>query len=140
MAANFSPPPSVARPEVPGWVPPQTTKQNLEWADLRTIELSLLDSLDPEVVRGLVETTKKAIKDDGFLFLMDFGVSIEQVGSGRSCWRGSGDRVLMRVSCIVSLVWHSICMRIFRRRIRKGCYGILLRDCLLGSSRVLVGR
>ncbi|KAF8857022.1 Clavaminate synthase-like protein [Acephala macrosclerotiorum] len=79
MAANFSPPPSVARPEVPEWIPPQPTKQDLEWADLRTIELSLLDSPDPDVGRGLVEMTKKAIKEDGFLFLMDYGVSIEQL-------------------------------------------------------------
>ncbi|CZR64271.1 related to leucoanthocyanidin dioxygenase [Phialocephala subalpina] len=81
MAANFSPPPSVAssKPPVPEWIPPQPTKEKLEWADLRTIELSLLDSSDPEVVRGVVETTKKAIKEDGFLFLTDYGVSIEQL-------------------------------------------------------------
>lgn len=80
MLANFSPPvASVEKPEVPKWIPPQTTKEKLEWADLRTIELSLLDSPDVEVVKKLVETTKAAIKEDGFLFLTDYGVSLEQV-------------------------------------------------------------
>ncbi len=80
MAANFSPPVvNCEKPEVPKWNPPQPTKQNLEWADLRTIELSLLDSPDPDVVAKLVATTKTAIKDDGFLFLTNYGVSLEQV-------------------------------------------------------------
>ncbi len=52
---------------------------DLEWADLRTIELSLLDSPDPAVVADLVATTKTAIKEDGFLFLTNYGVSLEQV-------------------------------------------------------------
>lgn len=57
---------------------------NLDWADLRTIELSLLDSEDPAVVADLVATTKAAIKNDGFLFLKEYGVSLEQVRSIRS--------------------------------------------------------
>ncbi|KUJ14690.1 Clavaminate synthase-like protein [Mollisia scopiformis] len=80
MAANFSPPvASCEKQQVPEWIPPQTTKEKLEWADLRTIELSLLDSPDPEVVKKLVETTKSAIKEDGFLFLTNYGVSLEQL-------------------------------------------------------------
>jgi hypothetical protein len=51
---------------------------DLDWADLRAIELSLLNSPDPEVVARLV-ATKAAIKEDGFLFLTDYGVSLEQV-------------------------------------------------------------
>lgn len=80
MAADFEPP--VARgdkPNVPEWTPPKETKEKLEWADLRTIELSLLDDPDPEVVKTLVDTTKAAIKEDGFLFLTNYGVSLEQV-------------------------------------------------------------
>lgn len=80
MSANFSPPVAkLEKTEVPEWIPPQTTKEKLEWADLRTIELSLLDSPDAEVVRTLVNTTQAAIKEDGFLFLTDYGVSLEQV-------------------------------------------------------------
>jgi len=55
----------------------------LDWADLRTIELSLLDSPDARVVAKLVATTKVAIKEDGFLFLTDYGVSLEQVDRSR---------------------------------------------------------
>jgi hypothetical protein len=40
----------------------------------------LLDSDDPAVVDGLVQKVKIAIRDDGFLFLEDYGVSLEQVG------------------------------------------------------------
>lgn len=85
MAALFNPPNSShPKPEVPPWIPPQPTKMNLDWADLRTIELSLLDSEDPAVVADLVATTKAAIKNDGFLFLKEYGVSLEQVRSIRS--------------------------------------------------------
>lgn len=80
MAAPFSPPISkTLKPEVPKWAPPQPTRMDLDWADLRTIELSLLDSPDPEVVANLVATTKAAIAEDGFLFLTNYGISLEQV-------------------------------------------------------------
>ena len=80
MTAPFKAPVStVDKPEIPPWIPPQETKMDLEWADLRTIELSLLDSGDPDIVAELVATTKAAIKADGFLFLTNYGVSLEQV-------------------------------------------------------------
>ncbi|PBP20810.1 hypothetical protein BUE80_DR008431 [Diplocarpon rosae] len=79
MAAPFIPPSSAGKPNVPTWVPPQPTQLPLEWAELRTIELSLLDSQEPDVVAALVATTKAAIKEDGFLFLTDYGVSLEQL-------------------------------------------------------------
>lgn len=80
MAAPFTPPEAVlAKPEVPKWIPPEPTKKNLDWANLRTIELSLLDSPDPAIVAELISTTKAAIKEDGFLFLTDYGVSLSQL-------------------------------------------------------------
>lgn len=80
MAPPFSLPKSaVQRPKIPAWIPPEPTKMDLDWAELRTIELSLADSPDPGVVTKLIETTKSAIKEDGFLFLTDYGVSLEQV-------------------------------------------------------------
>jgi isopenicillin N synthase-like dioxygenase len=80
MAAPFVPPTSkVRKPEVPKWVPPEPTKMDLDWAKLYTIELALLDSPDPTVVTNLVETTKQAIKEDGFLYLTNYGVSLEQL-------------------------------------------------------------
>ncbi|ORY28195.1 hypothetical protein BCR39DRAFT_599155 [Naematelia encephala] len=80
MAAPFDPPTNFeTKPHVPPWVPPPATKEPLDWAHLRTIELSLLDSPDPAVVQKLVETAKAAIKEDGFLYLTDYGVSLEQL-------------------------------------------------------------
>lgn len=38
-----------------------------------------MDSDDPEVVDNLVQQVKGAIREDGFLFLEDYGVSLEQV-------------------------------------------------------------
>jgi len=64
---------------VPTWIPPEPTKENLDWADLRTIDLSLLDSADSKVVDDLVALTKTAIKEDGFLYLINYGVSLEQL-------------------------------------------------------------
>ncbi|RDW69979.1 hypothetical protein BP5796_08376 [Coleophoma crateriformis] len=73
--ALFNPPsPSISKPTVPKWIPPKTTEMVTDWADLRTIDLSLLDSPDPAVVEELVATTKAAIKEDGFLFLTDYGL------------------------------------------------------------------
>lgn len=52
---------------------------DLDWAQLRTVELSLLDSPDPDIVAELVATTKKAIKEDGFIYLTNCGVSLEDL-------------------------------------------------------------
>ncbi|KAL2004922.1 hypothetical protein VTN00DRAFT_2772 [Thermoascus crustaceus] len=80
MAAPFTPPVSnIRKREVPKWVPPQPTRMDLDWADLHTIDLALLDSPDPDVVAKLIATTKEAIKEDGFLFLTNYGISLEQL-------------------------------------------------------------
>ena len=79
MATPFIAPDPTGKPPVPRWAAPEPTQMNLDWVDLRTIELSLLDSPDSKVVSKLVETTKAAIKEDGFLFLTNYGVSLEQV-------------------------------------------------------------
>lgn len=64
---------------MPQWTPPEPTKLDLDWASLHTIELSLLDSPDSKVVEDLVQITKTAIKEDGFLYLTNYGVSLEQL-------------------------------------------------------------
>lgn len=81
MAEAFNPPAAdlPGKPFVEQWVPPSTTKLDIDWAQLRTIELSLLDSPDPKVVQNLVDTCRAAIRDDGFIFLTDYGVSYDQV-------------------------------------------------------------
>lgn len=80
-AAPFNPPAAdlPGKPFVPEWVPPPITKQTENFAELSSIDLSLLDSEDPEVVNNLVQQVKKAIRDDGFLFLENYGISLEQV-------------------------------------------------------------
>ncbi|KAK5729681.1 hypothetical protein LTR17_011758 [Elasticomyces elasticus] len=67
------------KPFVPAWNAPPVTQEKHNFAQLKSIDLSLLDSEDPVVVDGLVQTVKIAIRNDGFLFLEDYGVSLEQL-------------------------------------------------------------
>lgn len=77
-AAPFQPPTLAGKPEIAPWVPPAATNEQHDFAELHTIDLSLLDSSDSQVVAKLVKTTKEAIKKDGFLYLVNYGVTIEQ--------------------------------------------------------------
>lgn len=88
MAELFNPPAAdlPGKPFVEQWIPPSTTKLDIDWAQLRTIELSLLDSPDPKVVQNLVDTCRAAIRDDGFIFLTDYGVSYDQVSRIEMGW------------------------------------------------------
>lgn len=81
-AAPFNPPSAdlPGKPSVPQWIPPPITKETHNFAQLKSIDLSLLDSEDPAVVDHLVQQVKQAIRDDGFLFLENYGISLEQVG------------------------------------------------------------
>lgn len=80
-AAPFNPPsPNLpGKPHVDAWVPPPVTKDTSDFAKLQYIDLSKLDSDDPSVVAGLVDQVKTAIREDGFLFLQNYGISYEQV-------------------------------------------------------------
>ncbi|PIG86558.1 gibberellin 3-beta hydroxylase [Aspergillus arachidicola] len=80
-AAPFNPPSAdlPGKPFVPEWVPPPVTKEKHNFAELKSIDLSLLDSEDPAVVDDLVQQVKVAIRNDGFLFLENYGVSLEQL-------------------------------------------------------------
>lgn len=80
-SAPFNPPQAnlPGKPFVPGWVPPPVTKETHNFAKLKSIDLSLLDSDDPAVVDNLIQQVKIAIRDDGFLFLENYGISLEQV-------------------------------------------------------------
>lgn len=82
-ATAFNPPATdfPGKPFVPEWIPPPVTKEKENFADLQSIDLSLLDSEDPAVVDDLIQRVKAAIRDDGFLFLENYGVSLEQVRS-----------------------------------------------------------
>jgi hypothetical protein len=80
-ATPFNPPSASlpGKPFVPEWIPPPVTKEQYNFAKLKSIDLSLCDSDDPAVVDDLIQQVKGAIRDDGFLFLQNYGVSLEQV-------------------------------------------------------------
>lgn len=80
-AATFNPPSAdlPGKPFVPAWNPPAVTQEKHNFAQLKSIDLSLLDSEDPAVVDQLVQQVKTAIRDDGFLFLENYGVSLDQL-------------------------------------------------------------
>lgn len=59
-------------------IPPPATKEKHNFAELETIDLSKLDG-DEEAQRKLVADVKRAIREDGFLFLENYGVSLEQL-------------------------------------------------------------
>ncbi|WVW84358.1 hypothetical protein I302_106392 [Kwoniella bestiolae CBS 10118] len=67
------------KPHVPDWFPPPATKADLDFAKLRTIDLSIMDSGDETAIKELVAMTKQAILEDGFLFIERYGVSLEQL-------------------------------------------------------------
>lgn len=83
--APFKPPPAdlPGKPSVRPWIPPPVTQEKENFAELSSIDLSLLDSDDPAVVNALVQKVKSAIRDDGFLFLENYGISLEQVSIER---------------------------------------------------------
>ncbi|THX72337.1 Clavaminate synthase-like protein [Aureobasidium pullulans] len=78
--APFNPPsPSMAdKPSVPQWIPPPATKEKHNFAELETIDLSKLDG-DEKAQQELVSDVKRAIREDGFLFLENYGISLEQL-------------------------------------------------------------
>jgi hypothetical protein len=80
-SAPFQPPPAdgPGKVHIDNWVPPPVTKQVDNFAQLSTIDLSLMDSDDPAVVSKLEQQIKRAIREDGFLFLENYGVDIDQV-------------------------------------------------------------
>jgi hypothetical protein len=80
-AIPFNPPlaNSPGKPFVPEWIPPPVTNKQHNFAKLKSIDLSLLHSDDQAVVDDLIQQVKGAIRDDGFLFLQNYGVSLEQV-------------------------------------------------------------
>jgi isopenicillin N synthase-like dioxygenase len=80
-AAPFKPPAAdlPGKPFVPDWIPPPITKETHNFAQLKSIDLSKLDPEDPAVVDNLVKEVKQAIRNDGFLFLENYGISLEQL-------------------------------------------------------------
>jgi len=53
------------------------TKENLDWADLVTLDFALLTT--PEGKKQLAETLVKAVREDGFFYVKNFNISQERV-------------------------------------------------------------
>lgn len=69
---------SSGKPTIPEWVPPPETKLDLEWQPLRVLDLSLLDG-DLEQQKTCEETCKKALMNEGFLLISNYGVEPKDV-------------------------------------------------------------
>jgi len=69
----------VVEPELVSWIEPPTTKEDLLWANLETIDLKQLDSEDVTVQQALYAQTKKALSVDGFILVEGLGVTPEQI-------------------------------------------------------------
>ncbi|KAI0090928.1 Clavaminate synthase-like protein [Irpex rosettiformis] len=53
------------------------TKENLDWADLITVDLSLYNT--PEGKKQLAQTLIKAVREDGFFYVKNFNISQDRV-------------------------------------------------------------
>ncbi|TCD67745.1 hypothetical protein EIP91_011987 [Steccherinum ochraceum] len=67
----------VAVPELGSFNFVPETKENLDWADLITVDLSLYNT--PEGKQELARTLIKAVREDGFFYVKNFNVSQERV-------------------------------------------------------------
>lgn len=55
----------------------QCLQENLDWADLITVDFSLLAT--PEGKQQLAQTLLKAVREDGFFYVKNFNISQERV-------------------------------------------------------------
>ncbi|KAF7964348.1 hypothetical protein HWV62_9735, partial [Athelia sp. TMB] len=61
--------------DVPNWQPPKVTGEELEWADILTVDLSLFDTDKA----ALVETVSTALQRDGFFYVVGHGIEPERL-------------------------------------------------------------
>ncbi|KXN92322.1 hypothetical protein AN958_08553 [Leucoagaricus sp. SymC.cos] len=64
-------------PHVPHFVHAEPTKEDLDWADLAAIDLSKAKTFEGR--KSLVKQVHDAIKNDGFLFVVNHGATPEQI-------------------------------------------------------------
>lgn len=64
-------------PPVPRWKPAEPTREEVEWADILTVDLSLYDTQKDR----LVETVATALQRDGFFYVVGHGIPIETVSA-----------------------------------------------------------
>lgn len=94
------------------------TQEKHNFAQLKSIDLSLLDSEDPAVVDALVQKVKIAIRDDGFLFLEDYGVSLDQVSPSHGIVGGVSLTEARTYSSIGNSPLLSICITTSQMKIK----------------------
>ncbi|KAF5336236.1 hypothetical protein D9758_014365 [Tetrapyrgos nigripes] len=69
----------VPKPQLGSYEYVPETKENLDWADLVTIDLSLYHT--PEGKKQLAETLIQALREKGFFYVKNFNISQERVNS-----------------------------------------------------------
>ncbi|KAL5342032.1 hypothetical protein BJX70DRAFT_386445 [Aspergillus crustosus] len=69
--------PSTTVPELEPYVPPAQTKENLDWATLEALDLSLLDK--PGGIQILAEQVLSFINKNGFFYVTNHGLTPEQI-------------------------------------------------------------
>lgn len=60
---------------LPKWNAPEVTKEEVEWANILTVDLALYDNDKA----GLVKTVETALSRDGFFYVVNHGISSETV-------------------------------------------------------------
>lgn len=68
-------------PDVPVWKAPPITTEELEWADILTIDLSKLATEREE----LIKTVAMALQRDGFFYVVGHNIAPETVTCFRNC-------------------------------------------------------
>ncbi|KAJ3537948.1 hypothetical protein NM688_g6591 [Phlebia brevispora] len=67
---------TTSEPAVPHYTPAPVTKEDLEYADLEVIDLSKANT--PEGVARLAEQARDAMRDKGFFYVINHGLSPEE--------------------------------------------------------------
>ncbi|KAF5392755.1 hypothetical protein D9757_000799 [Collybiopsis confluens] len=74
LSLSATPEPTT-RPPLPRWQAPPTTKNEVEWADILTVDLSLYDTDKTK----LIQTVETALQRDGFFYVVGHGISAEDL-------------------------------------------------------------
>jgi hypothetical protein len=67
---------STTKLDIDPWIPAKPTAEDLEWADILTIDLSLYDTKKAT----LVDTLTTALQRDGFFYVVGHDIPAETVG------------------------------------------------------------
>ncbi|KAK4686180.1 hypothetical protein P7C73_g3952, partial [Tremellales sp. Uapishka_1] len=123
-------------PPIPTYVPTKPTSLDIKWADLTEIDLSKLHSSDPAVVDELVRTTARAIREDGFLYVTNYGMSLEQASTIELSTAASA---YIAVRSTVNSPSANTASTTSPKKRRRDCSGILIWVIIKAISPVLRG-